>query len=111
MRKLGIALGAILGFGVGVAPAQADEAKTPVSASMLLTIMSSPKEPRESAYDRTIKDEGPASRSPWEGVAQPDGSVRYGSGPGSVTMTVRNPCPPGTVHYEPPELPGRRVKK
>lgn len=110
MRELGIVLGAFLGLGIGVVPAVADEAKTAVSASMLLNIMSAPVEPRGSAYDRTIMDEGPAPRSPWEGVAQPDGSVRYGSGPGSVTVTVRNPCPPGSLHYEPASLPGRRAK-
>ncbi len=110
MRELGIALGVVLGLGVGAVGAAADEAKTPVSASMLLNIMAMPAEPRASAYDRTIMDPAPAPRSPWEGVAQPDGSVRYGSGPGSVTVTVRNPCPPGSLHYEPPPLPGRRAK-
>jgi hypothetical protein len=39
---------------------------------------------------------------------QPDGSVRYGAGAGSVTVLLKNPCPPGTAHYEPPPLPGRR---
>jgi hypothetical protein len=110
MRKLGIVLGALLGLGAAIVPAEADEAKTAVSASMLLNIMAAPREPRESAYDRTIKDEGPAPRSPWDGVAQPDGSVRYGSGPASVSVTVKNPCPPGSLHYEPPSLPGRRAR-
>jgi hypothetical protein len=86
----------------------ADEAKTPVSASMLLNILSAPVEPREAAYDRSIKEEGPAPRSSF--VVQPDGSVRYGSGNASVSVTVKNPCPPGTAHYEPPPLPGRRAR-
>jgi hypothetical protein len=37
---------------------------------------------------------------------QDDGSVRYGN----VTVTVRNPCPPGSDHDEPKPLPGRRSK-
>jgi hypothetical protein len=45
------------------------------------------------------------ARSPIS-VSKPDGTVRYGG----VTITARNPCPPGT-HYEPPPLPGRFVRK
>jgi hypothetical protein len=105
-----IALAGALTVVVGIAPAAADEAKTPVSASMLLNIMSTPAEPRASAYDKALKDDGPAARSTSEGVVQPDGSVRYGSGAASVSVTVKNPCPPGTAHYEPPPLPGRRAR-
>ena len=32
--------------------------------------------------------------------------VRYGD----VTVTVRNPCPPGTHYEQPAPLPGRRSK-
>jgi hypothetical protein len=90
------------------APAMAEEAKTPVSATLLLNILSAPVEPREAAHDEAIKREAPASRSDF--TVQPDGSVRYGSGSTSVSVTVKNPCPPGTAHYEPPPLPGRRVR-
>jgi|GEM_PF-2001204 len=110
MRTMTIALAAALTAAAGIAPATADEAKSPVSASMLLNIMSTPAEPRASAYDKALKDEGPAPRSAWEGVVQPDGSVRYGSGAAGVSVTVKNPCPPGTAHYEPPPLPGRRAR-
>jgi hypothetical protein len=90
-------------------PAMADEAKTQVSATMLLNILSAPVQPRETAHDEAIKREGPASSSS-SFTVQPDGSVRYGSGGTSVSVTVKNPCPPGTVHYEPPPLPGRRAR-
>ncbi|MGH7391336.1 MAG: hypothetical protein ACREM3_18030 [Candidatus Rokuibacteriota bacterium] len=110
MRDMTVVLGALLAVAAYVTPVAADEAKTPVSASLLLNIMSSPIEPRQSAYDRSIKDEGPAPVSPWEGVVQPDGSTRYGSGRSSVTVTVQNPCPPGSLHYDPPPLPGRRAR-
>ena len=107
-KMMRLALLAAVAAGATVAPATADEAKTPVNASMLLNILSAPVEPREAAYDRSIKDQGPAARSSF--VVQPDGSVRYGAGNTSVSVTVKNPCPPGTVHYEPPPLPGRRAR-
>ncbi len=97
-------VGALLAGAVAT-PVMADEAKTPVNASMLLNILSAPVQSREAAYDRSIKEPGPAPRSAW--VVQPDGSARYGDSP--VSITVKNPCPPGT-HYEPPPLPGRRVR-
>jgi hypothetical protein len=90
---------------IGVAPAVADEAKAAVSASMLFTITKSPIEAREVAYDRALKDPGPAPRPPLAEVL-PDGSVKVDR----AVITVRNPCPPGTTHYEPAPLPGRRAK-
>ena len=81
----------------------ADEAKTPVSATMILSIMSAPVDARRSAYDEALKQPAaPAADTSGEVLA--DGSVRYGN----TTITVKNPCPPGTAHYEPPPLPGRR---
>ncbi len=102
--RLAAVLGALgaLGF---VSPAGADEAKTPINASLFLSIMSAPVERREAAFDEALKGSGPAPRDP-AGVVQADGSVRYGS----VSMTVKNPCPPGTAHFEPPPLPGRRFR-
>src|SRR5437016_3914740 len=83
--RLAAILGALGALGL-VSPAGADEAKTPINASLFLSIMSAPVERR--------------------GVVQPDGSVRYGN----VSVTVKNPCPPGTAHYEAPPLPGRRLR-
>jgi hypothetical protein len=93
----------------GAAPAVADEAKTPVSASMLLNALSAPVPSRDVAYDEAIMEEGPAP--PQRGfVLQPDGSLRYGSERVGVSVTVKNPCPPGSIHYEPRPLPGRRAR-
>jgi len=79
--------------------ARADEAKAPISAALLLNMLSpSTGESRDAAFDRAMKEPG---------RVQPDGSARYGS----TVITVRNPCPPGTLHYEPPPLPGRVVRK
>lgn len=90
---------------LGAPPVSGDEAKAPVSASMLLKIMSTPIEARETAFDRSLKDAGPAPRPPLAEVL-PDGSVKIDR----AVITVRNPCPPGTAHYEPAPLPGRRAK-
>jgi len=87
----------------GAAPVSADEAKVPVSASMMLRIMSAPIEARETAFDRSLKEAGPAPR-PSLAEILPDGSVKMDR----AVITVRNPCPPG--HIEPVPLPGRRAK-
>ena len=101
MNKLAAFAGSLVLVGVWSAAALADEAKSPISASMLLSVVAPITESREAAFDRAIKEPGPPARRP-DGEIQPDRSVRYGS----VTITVRNPCPPGT-HYEPLSLPGR----
>src|SRR5262249_45076450 len=99
-------LAAVVATGaLGVGVAAADEAKAPVSASMFLSIMSAPVESRDLAFDRSLKESGPAPRPPLAEVL-PDGSVKVDR----AVITVRNPCPPGTMHYEPPPLPGRRVR-
>lgn len=90
---------------VGVAPVAADEAKAPLSASMFLSIMSAPVESRDVAYDRSLKESGPTPRPSLVEVL-PDGSVKMDR----TVITVRNPCPPGTMHYDPPPLPGRRAR-
>ena len=104
MNKIAAFAGALILVGTSIAPVLADEAKSPISASMLLSVVAPITESRDAAFDRAMKEPGPPARRP-DGEIQPDGSVRYGS----VTITVRNPCPPGT-HYELPSLPGRGRK-
>jgi hypothetical protein len=104
MARIAIcAVALVLAAGWAVA-ARADEAKAPISATLLLNALAPVAESRDAAFDRAMKEpsQGPRSGFP-EGQVQSDGSVRYGS----TVITVRNPCPPGTVHYEPPPLPGR----
>ena len=106
MRKAGVLVGALLALCAWAGRGDADEAKTPISAAMIMSIMSQPVTLRDPERDRPALD--PRRSSP-EGVLMPDGTVRYGSGgSGSVYVTVRNPCPPGTAHYDVPPLPGRR---
>src|SRR5499426_3693054 len=101
MNRLVALAGALILAGTWSAKAVADEVQSPISASMLLSISSPLSETRDAAFDRVMKEPGPPARRP-DGEIQPDGSVRYGA----TTITVRNPCPPGT-HGELPPLPGR----
>ena len=105
MVKSWFVLAVLATVALGTTPAPADEAKAVVRASMLLTITSVPVEAREVAFDRTLKEAGPAPRSPLAEVL-PDGSVKIDR----AIITVRNPCPPGTINHEPAPLPGRRAK-
>jgi hypothetical protein len=109
MTRLATGALALLLGGGWAAAARADEAKTPISAALFLNMVSpSTAESRDAAFDRAMKEPSTGTRSGFpEGQVQPDGSVRYGS----TVITVRNPCPPGTFHYEPPPLPGRVVRK
>jgi len=103
---LRVVLGAALFVGAaGVA--SADEAKTPVSAGMILSIIAAPVEGRTSAFDEALRRPGPPAADTSAGEVLPDGSVRYGR----TVITVKNPCPPGTDHWEPPPLPGRRSRR
>ena len=93
-----IALVLLLG---GVGAAFADEAKTPVSAAMILSIVAEPVSSRVSAFDDALKRPSPMSSAGGaSGEVSPDGSVRYGR----TVITVRNPCPPGE-HFDLPPLP------
>ena len=84
--------------------AAADEVKTRVDPAMLLSIVAAPIDTRTSAFDEALKRPAPAAADSSMGEVLADGSVRYGR----AIVTVRNPCPPGTAHWEPPPLPGRR---
>ncbi len=103
VRRTTLFLTAALALAV---PAAADEMKVPISASMLLNMTAPRADSRDDAFNKSLREEGPAPRSR-DGEVQADGSVRYGN----VTVSVRNPCPPGSGHIEPPSLPGRRARK
>jgi hypothetical protein len=108
VNRLRLLLGALLVLlGAGVVPAVADEAKTPLSASMILNMVSAPVSARASAYDAALKDPAaPPAADSSMGEVLPDGSVRYGR----TIITVRNPCPPGEHLDQPIPLPGRRSR-
>jgi hypothetical protein len=104
MKSWIVLTGALL-LGLPVVAAAHDEAKTPITPSIILD-MSKPVVPsRDRAYDEAIRQPGPApAKSPMEGEVQPDGTVRYGN----TTVIIRHDCPPGGEFFEPPPRPGRR---
>ena len=104
MRTLTIAMLAGAALLMMIAPVGAEEAKTPISAMAIMYLLNQPIEPRAAAFDRSLREAGPAPAPSVVGQLVDEGTVRYGR----TTITVKNPCPPGTAHYEPPSLPGRR---
>ena len=104
MRKVGLLVMVAMLTAAGVAGA--DEAKTRITASMFLDLTAPRASARDAAYQESIPSAPTVAPRPPSGEVQEDGSVRYGS----VTVTVRNPCPPGSGHEEPMPLPGRRSK-
>src|SRR5215470_16975723 len=107
VRPTRVVATALLGM-LGVSGvAAADELKTPIRASMLLELSTPRVQNRDAAYMESVRAEGPTPVRRGFGEVQDDGSVRYGDG----TVTVRNPCPPGTaMEHEAALLPGRRLK-
>jgi hypothetical protein len=101
-----IALLVMVGVLAGAGVAAADEAKTRIAASMFLDLTAPRASARDAAYQESIRSAPSVAPRPPSGEVQDDGSVRYGN----VTVTVRNPCPPGSGHEEPMPLPGRRSK-
>ena len=92
----------------GAGPALADEMKTPIGAALMLELTAPRADTRSTAFDEALREPGPEPQSSAAGERLPDGSVRYGK----VTVSVRNPCPPGSFHEdEPPPLPGRRARR
>jgi hypothetical protein len=102
-RGIAGALGLALGL-TAVAAAH-DEAKTPVSGSIILEMTKPSPSGRERAFDESLRRDGPPpARTQPEPVVQPDGSIRYGN----TTVIIRHDCPPGGEFFEPPPRPGRR---
>jgi hypothetical protein len=105
-------------IGIGaVLPASADEPQVkPAPAPMILNLLNRPLESPESAFNKQLKNEigAPLAQRNDQPQILPDGSVRYGSGSRAVTVTIKNPCPPGDIEHEIAEmraarqLPGRR---
>ena len=94
-------------------PAAADEIRQGLNAPMILQMFSRPAEKPETVMREMLRPDAvqatPARFD--QPQVMPDGSVRYGTGAASVTMTIRNPCPPGDIEHEMlvlRSLPGRR---
>jgi hypothetical protein len=97
-------LGLLL-VGLPAVAAAHEEAKTPITPSIMLDMTRPPAAPRERAFDEALRQPGPTpANKPLEPVVQPDGSIRYGN----TTIIIRHDCPPGGEFFEPLPRPGRR---
>jgi hypothetical protein len=108
---IGIVLSAVLAGGIS-APAAAEEVRQGLNAPMILQMLSRPVEKPESVMREMLRPDAVQAKPVRFDQPQvmPDGSVRYGTDAASVTMTIRNPCPPGDVEHEMMalrSLPGR----
>jgi hypothetical protein len=67
---------------------------------IILELMNRPLESRERAFSEDIKRDAlaprPSALDDWE--PQPDGSMRNKKT--GLSITVRNPCPPGDIEHE-----------
>jgi hypothetical protein len=89
--------------GLPVAAVAHDEAKTPVTGSIILEMTKPVAGTRDRAIDESLRRDVPTPPKT-ENQLQPDGSVRYGN----TTVIIRHDCPPGGDFFEPPPRPGRR---
>ncbi len=102
-----VVIGCLLG---GTLTATAEEVRQQLNAPMILKLLARPAEAPDAALKETLKRDAatPALKSPTEWETLPDGSARHvGTG---ITVTVRNPCPPGDLDHEAAllrALPGR----
>ena len=113
-RRIGIGLVLAAGF---VSPAAADEVRQGLNAPMILEMLARPAEKPESVMREMLRPDAVSAKPVRFDQPQmmPDGSARYGTDGASVSMTIRNPCPPGDFEHEMMalrSLPGRgRVRK
>jgi hypothetical protein len=98
-------LAAVIGLmTIGKAPAEeaGQPAPSPQPPSLILNLMNQPGplESRDKAFTESIKHDllapRPSPLDEWE--TQPNGSMRNKRS--GVSITVRNPCPPGDIEHE-----------
>ena len=111
---IGPLLSAVVAGGIS-APAAAEEVCQGLNAPMILQMLSRHAEKPELVMREMLRPDAVQARSVRFDQPQvmPDGSVRYGTDAASVSMTIRNPCPPGDVEHEMMalrSLPGRGRK-
>ena len=91
-------LAALVVSGLGAIPAAADEAKIPGERlDDAQYPVGADAGARDRAYDRAITDPGPRL-APTSRSCSPTAACATAS----MSVTIKNPCPPGTAHYEPP---------
>jgi hypothetical protein len=91
----------------GVSTAAAEEVRQQLNAPMILNLLARPLESSEAAFNKELKNYAAAPKGD-EPEVLADGSVRYGRGTKSLTVTIRNPCPPGDIEHEMAQLSSYR---
>jgi hypothetical protein len=113
-----VAIGLVFSASLTVAsasPAAAEEVRQGLNAPMILQMLSRPVEKPESAMREMLRPDA-VKATPIrfdQPQMMPDGSARYGTDTASVSMMIRNPCPPGDIAHEmmvQRSLPGRGRK-
>jgi hypothetical protein len=93
----------------GVATVAAEEMRQQLNAPMILNLLARPLESPEAAFNKELKNyAGVSAAKGDEAEVLADGSVRYGRGAKSLTVTIRNPCPPGDIEHEMAQLSSYR---
>ena len=94
----------------GVGTAAAEEVRQQLNAPMILNLLARPLESPEAAFNKELKNYAGVSAAAKgdEPEVLADGSVRYGRGAKSLTVTIRNPCPPGDIEHEMAQLSSYR---
>jgi hypothetical protein len=91
-------LAVVVGLGLPAVAGAAGE--TPSASSIILNLTNRPLESRERAFTEDIKRDAlapkPSAMDEWE--PQADGSMRNRKT--GISITVRNPCPPGDIEHE-----------
>src|SRR4030081_1809323 len=95
MTRITVLAAALLGA-LAAGSAAAEELKTPIRASMLLDLTAPRVESRDTAYQESLRAEGPAPVRRGFGEVQEDVSFRFGD----LWHSVRDPFPPCTADYE-----------
>jgi hypothetical protein len=115
LARATIAVPLLLALGaVTPAPVAAEEVRQRLNTPMILEMLQRPVEAPEAAFNAAVKRDAstPRVKRADEPEILADGSMRYGRGGNSVTVTIRNPCPPGDLEHEAQyyarPLPGRR---
>jgi hypothetical protein len=111
---IGLVVSASFAGGV-VSPAAAEEVRQGLNAPMILHMLSRPVEKPESVMREMLRPDAVQAKPVRFDQPQmmADGSARYGTDTASVSMMIRNPCPPGDLAHEAMiqrSLPGRGRK-
>ena len=97
----------LMGAGGLVGTVAAEEVREQLNAPMILNLLARPLESSEAAFNKELKNYAAVPKGD-EPEVLADGSVRYGRGAKNLTVTIRNPCPPGDIEHEMAQLSSYR---